>query len=68
VLENGIQKDEPALKALSCWRGRGEEKLNNSLLQNPFVNQNIMNCIPLQICSSPKPSPSGEGLRAKINT
>jgi len=23
---------ENALKALSCWRGRGEEKENNSLL------------------------------------
>jgi len=64
MLKNGIQQDESVLKALSCWRGRGEKKSNNSLLQNSSVNQEILNYMPF-IFSSPKPSPSGEGLRAK---
>jgi len=30
------KNDGVCSEALSCWRGLGEEKLNNSLLQNVF--------------------------------
>jgi len=38
--------------------------INNSLLQYSLINQDTMNFISF-IFSSPEPSPSGEGLRAK---
>ena len=47
-------------------RGRGEEKSYNSLFQISLINQEINRNIELHffIFSSPKPSPSGEGLRS----
>ncbi len=54
------------LKALSCWRGLGEEKSNQSFLQNALKELRDKRTIEFHAVYLPltQPSPFGEGLRA----